>query len=60
MAPKTSISRCVIPTSLFNKEKEHIEGFAPETLVATIWRRRETGRSFGDPSDLGDSLQRYV
>ncbi|MCI6216499.1 MAG: proline--tRNA ligase [Mollicutes bacterium] len=26
----------VIPTSLFNKEKEHIEGFAPETLVATI------------------------
>ncbi len=26
---------CVIPTSLFNKEKEHIEGFAPETLVAT-------------------------
>jgi prolyl-tRNA synthetase len=26
----------VIPTSLFNKEKEHIEGFAPECLVATI------------------------
>jgi prolyl-tRNA synthetase len=26
----------VIPTSLFNKEKEHVEGFAPETLVATI------------------------
>ena len=26
----------VIPTSLFNKEKEHIDGFAPETLVATI------------------------
>ena len=26
----------VIPTSLFNKEKEHIEGFAPETLVATV------------------------
>ena len=25
-----------IPASLFNKEKEHIEGFAPETLVATI------------------------
>lgn len=25
----------VIPSSLFNKEKEHIEGFAPETLVAT-------------------------
>jgi prolyl-tRNA synthetase len=25
----------VIPTSLFNKEKEHVEGFAPETLVAT-------------------------
>lgn len=26
----------VIPTKLFNKEKEHIEGFAPETLIATI------------------------
>jgi len=26
----------VIPSSLFNKEKEHIEGFAPECLVATI------------------------
>jgi len=26
----------VIPESLFNKEKEHVEGFAPETLVATI------------------------
>lgn len=25
----------VIPQSLFNKEKEHVEGFAPETLVAT-------------------------
>ena len=27
---------CVIPESLFNKEKEHVEGFAPETLIATI------------------------
>ncbi|MGN1262203.1 MAG: proline--tRNA ligase, partial [Candidatus Enteromonas sp.] len=27
---------CVIPASLFGKEKEHIEGFAPECLVATI------------------------
>ena len=26
----------IIPSSLFNKEKEHIDGFAPETLVATI------------------------
>jgi len=25
----------VIPESLFNKEKEHVAGFAPETLVAT-------------------------
>lgn len=25
-----------IPSSLFNKEKEHIEGFAPETAVVTI------------------------
>ncbi len=25
----------VISTELFNKEKEHVEGFAPETLVAT-------------------------
>jgi len=25
----------VIPQSLFNKEKEHVEGFAPETLIAT-------------------------
>lgn len=26
----------VIPESLFNKEKEHVEGFAPETLIATV------------------------
>lgn len=26
----------VIPESLFSKEKEHVEGFAPECLVATI------------------------
>lgn len=26
----------VIPTSLFQKEKDHVEGFAPETLIATI------------------------
>ena len=26
----------VIPSSLFNREKDHIEGFAPETLVATV------------------------
>lgn len=26
----------VIPESLFLKEKEHVEGFAPETLIATI------------------------
>ena len=26
----------VIPESLFNKEKEHVKGFAPETLIATI------------------------
>ena len=26
----------VIPESLFQKEKEHVEGFAPECLVATI------------------------
>ncbi len=25
----------VIPTSLFQKEKDHIEGFAPETLICT-------------------------
>jgi prolyl-tRNA synthetase len=26
----------VIPESLFQKEKDHVEGFAPETLIATI------------------------
>lgn len=26
----------VIPESLFDKEKEHVEGFAPETLICTI------------------------
>lgn len=26
----------VIPSSLFQKEKDHVEGFAPETLIATI------------------------
>ncbi len=36
----------VIPTSLFNKEKDHIEGFAPECLVANI----------GGGSELSDPL----
>lgn len=31
----------VIPMSLFNKEKEHIEGFAPECLIATIGGGKE-------------------
>ena len=31
----------IIPSSLFNKEKEHIEGFAPETLVATYGGGKE-------------------
>ena len=36
----------VIPESLFNKEKEHVEGFAPETLICTI----------GGKNDLEDRL----
>ncbi|MCR5490667.1 MAG: proline--tRNA ligase [Bacilli bacterium] len=35
----------VIPSSLFNKEKDHIEGFAPECLVATIGG----GQELSDP-----------
>ncbi|MCR5348955.1 MAG: proline--tRNA ligase [Bacilli bacterium] len=35
----------IIPTSLFNKEKEHIQGFAPETLVATLGG----GETLSDP-----------
>ena len=31
----------VINESLFNKEKEHVEGFAPETLIATIGGKEE-------------------
>ncbi|MBR2506639.1 MAG: proline--tRNA ligase [Bacilli bacterium] len=36
----------VIPESLFNKEKEHVSGFAPETLICTI----------GGQSELDDRL----
>lgn len=36
----------VIPSSLFLKEKEHVEGFAPETLIATK----------GGKNDLDDEL----
>lgn len=35
----------VIPMSLFAKEKEHVEGFAPETLVATYGG----GKKLDDP-----------
>lgn len=31
----------VIPESLFNKEKEHVRGFAPETLICTIGGQTE-------------------
>lgn len=37
---------CVIPSSLMAKEKDHVEGFAPECLVATI----------GGNKDLEDPL----
>jgi prolyl-tRNA synthetase len=50
----------VIPSSLFNKEKEHIEGFAPECLVATIGGGEKAHRSAHHPSDFRDSLQRFV
>ena len=36
----------VIPESLFNKEKEHVSGFAPEPLICTI----------GGQSELDDRL----
>lgn len=36
----------VIPESLFKKEKDHVQGFAPETLIATI----------GGKEDLVDKL----
>jgi len=36
----------VIPSSLFQKEKDHVEGFAPETLIATK----------GGKNDLEDPL----
>ena len=32
---------CVIPSSLMAKEKDHVEGFAPECLVATIGGNKE-------------------
>jgi prolyl-tRNA synthetase len=35
----------LIPESLFNKEKEHIEGFAPEVLTVT----RVGDKKFDDP-----------
>ena len=35
----------VIPSSIFNKEKDHVEGFAPECLVATIGG----GQQLADP-----------
>lgn len=31
----------VIPSSLFQKEKDHVVGFAPETLIATIGGKNE-------------------
>lgn len=31
----------VIPESLFKKEKDHVKGFAPETLIATIGGKEE-------------------
>lgn len=31
----------VIPESLFKKEKDHVQGFAPETLIATIGGKEE-------------------
>ena len=34
-----------IPESLLQKEKDHVEGFAPEVAWVTHGRRREAGRS---------------
>ena len=38
---KMSTCRMFIPESLLNKEKEHVEGFAPEVAWVTHGRTRE-------------------
>ena len=39
----------VIPESLFNKEKEHVEGFAPECLIATVGGQAKLEDRLCDP-----------
>ena len=49
-----------IPMSFFEKEAEHVEGFAPELAVVTHRRRREAGGAARRPADLRDDHRPHV
>ena len=49
-----------IPESLLNKEKEHVEGFAPEVAWVTHGGKREAYRASLRPSDLGNAFLRAL
>ena len=53
-ATSTPRSRCFIPKSFLEKEKQHVEGFAPELAVVTIGGGRGAGRAAGRAADVGD------
>ena len=50
----------LIPESFFNKEKEHVEGFAPELPWVTEARRREARGAASPPADVRDDHRLVV
>ena len=48
----------LIPESLLQKEKDHVEGFAPECAWVTYGRQRPVGRALLHPSHVGDAVLR--
>ena len=50
----------LIPESLLQKEKDHVEGFAPECAWVTLRRLGEAGGALLHPAHLGDPVLRAL
>ena len=50
----------LIPESLLQKEKDHVEGFAPECAWVNLRRQREAGGALLHPPHLRDPVLRAL
>ena len=60
LGTKTSICRMFIPESLLNKEKDHVEGFAPEVAWVTHGGNNPLAERMCVQSDVRDAFLRSL